>query len=349
MSAERTDPTTLRQPVRDADTPAGDACKPGRGGDNTGRAWLRYGVGMAVVAVVAAVLGSDAYLLTLVTSAVLFAGLASAWNILGGFGGQFSLGHAVFFGVGAYSVALLQTRVGVSPWVGMAVGVAAASVLAVLLAWPIFRLRGPFFAIATLALTAVALALANFFTFTGGPRGVSIPFTESLFIERGPYLWLMFGYLAVVVAVAQVIARGRLGYSLFAVRDDEEAAKASGINPLTVKTVALLISAALTAVGGALFTMYIGFINPPSVFSIAEVSVRIPLLALLGGLGTLSGPVIGALVFQMAADYLRGEYSDVAPGAHLIILGVFLVLFALFFKNGIRGALVQLWRRYVRR
>lgn len=342
---------TVEQSVRDAG--AGAAVGLWRtsspGGDSAARAWVKYGVGIAAVVVIARAIGSDPYLLTLITSAVLFAGLASAWNILGGFGGQFSLGHAVYFGIGAYSVALLQTRLDTSPWLGMAVGVAAASVLASLLAWPIFRLRGPFFAIATLALTAVALALANFLSFTGGPQGVSIPFTESLFAERGPYLWIMLAYLAVVVAIAQAIARGRLGYSLFAVRDDEDAARASGISPLAVKTVALLISAALTAVGGALFTIYIGFVDPPSVFSIAEISVRIPLLALLGGLGRLSGPVIGALVFQMAADYLRGEYSDVAPGAHLIILGVLLVLFALFFKGGIVGAATDLWRRLVRR
>ena len=312
---------------------------------NAVRAWGGYACGMAAVGGLAAVVSSNAYWTTLVTGALLFAGLASAWNIIGGIGGQFSFGHAVFFGIGAYVVALLQTDLGWSPWLGMVVAAVAASVVAVLLAWPLFRLRGPFFAIATLAVSAVALSLANYFTFTGGPQGISVPFQDSLFVEPAAYLWLMFGYCAAVVAIAQVVVRSALGYRLLAVRDDDAAARASGIDPLAVKTAGLVLSAALTAVGGGLFTSYVGFIDPASVFSLSEVSVRLPLLALLGGIGTLSGPVIGALVVQPGADYLRGEFGTVAPGLHLVVLGALLIVFALFFKRGVHGAVTSVLAR----
>lgn len=326
--------------------PAGGATTEG---ESARRAWGKYVLGMAVVGLIAAVAGQDAYWATLFTGALLFAGLASAWNILGGFGGQFSFGHAAFFGIGAYGVALPQVRLGWAPWPGLAVGAALAGLLAAAIAWPIFRLRGPFFAIATLAISAVVLSLANYLAFTGGSRGVTIPFEEVLFVEPASYLAMMFCYCAVVVAAALAVLRSRLGYRLRAVRDDDEAARAVGINPLAVKTAALVLSAMLTAVGGGLFTMYVGFIDPASVFNLAEISVRLPLLALLGGIGTVSGPVIGALIVQPGADYLRGEFGAVAPGLHLVMLGTLLILFALFFKRGVRGAIDTFWRRCGRR
>jgi branched-chain amino acid transport system permease protein len=332
-------------PTTDVESPDGGPAVPSAGSrpahPGALRTWGRYFVGMAAIGCLAAVVSSDAYWTTLVTGALLFAGLASAWNIIGGIGGQFSFGHAVFFGIGAYVVALLQTRLGWSPWLGLAGAAVAAAAVAALLAWPLFRLRGPFFAIATLAVSAVALSLANYFSFTGGPQGISLPFQDSLFVEPAAYLWLMFGYCAAVVAIAQVVLRSALGYRLLAVRDDDAAARASGIDPLAVKTTGLVLSAALTAIGGGLFTSYVGFIDPASVFSLSEISVRLPLLALLGGIGTVSGPVIGALIVQPGADYLRGEFGTVAPGLHLVVLGALLIVFALFFKRGVHGAVTS--------
>jgi branched-chain amino acid transport system permease protein len=339
-------PAAPDRPAGSAPDPAVDATP---AAESARRAWGMYALGMAAVGLLAVVAGQDAYWATLLTGALLFAGLASAWNIIGGFGGQFSFGHAAFFGVGAYSVALPQVRLGWSPWPGLLLGAVLAAVLAAAIAWPIFRLRGPFFAIATLAISAVVLSLGNYLAFTGGSRGVTIPFQDALFVEPAAYLLMMFLYCAGVVAVALAVLRSPLGYRLRAVRDDDEAARAVGINPLAVKTTGLVLSAALTAVGGGLFTTYVGFIDPASVFNLAEISVRLPLLALLGGIGTVSGPVIGALIVQPGADYLRGEFGAVAPGLHMVILGALLIVFALYFKRGVRGAVDALWRRRGRR
>lgn len=312
----------------------------------SGRAvWGRYLLGMCCLALVTALFSQDAYWLGLITLGLLFAGLASAWNIIGGFGGQFSLGHGVFFAVGAYAVALLQTRFGWSPWLGIAVGVALTMLIALLLSWPVFRLHGPFFAIGTLALNEVALALANYFEWTGGPHGVRIPFTDAAVTDQAVWPWIMFGYAAAVIAVTLFLTRTRLGYYLVAVRDGEIAASAAGANPLAVKTLGLLLSAALTAIGGGLFATYIGFIDPHSVLAIADVGARIPLLALIGGLGTVTGPVIGALLIQPAEMYLRGELSWAPPGFSLIALGLLFVLAARFFKQGIWGAASKAWKK----
>jgi len=312
---------------------------------SAGRAWSGYIAGFLALAAVVGAVSYDEYWLSLAISAMLFAGLASAWNIIGGFGGQFSLAHSVFFGVGAYSVALLQTRQGWSPWAALVVGAVLAAVVAALLALPLFRLRGPFFAIGTLALSEVALALATYFEWTGGSRGVLIPFNEQPVSD--PRIWaaLTFGFLACCVGVSLVVARGRLGYYLVAVRDDHDAASAAGANPLVVKTIALAISAALTGVGGGIFVMYLGFLDPPSFLSAVQVGAAIPLLALIGGIGTVVGPVLGGLVLQPAETYLKGEMAGLHPGVSEAIVGLLLILAALFFRGGIWGKVVWLYRK----
>ena len=312
---------------------------------SAGRAWLAYAVGMLALAAVVAAISYDEYWLSLAISGMLFAGLATAWNIIGGFGGQFSLAHSVFFGVGAYSVALLQTRQGWSPWVALIVGAVLAAVVACLLALPLFRLRGPFFAIGTLALSEVALALATYFDWTGGSRGVLIPYNQQPVSDPRVWAILTFGFLAFCVAVSLLVARGRLGYYLVAVRDDHDAASAAGADPLIVKTTALTISAALTGVGGGIFVMYLGFLDPPSFLSAVEIGAFVPLLALIGGIGTVVGPVLGGLFLQPAETYLKGELAGLHAGVSEAIVGLLLILAALFFREGIWGKVVAGYRR----
>jgi branched-chain amino acid transport system permease protein len=308
-------------------------------------AWVKFGVGFALIALLIVAISGDEYWLGLLTMGLLFAGLASAWNIIGGFGGQFSLGHGVFFAVGAYAVALLQVERGWSPWLALVVGAVLAAGVALVLAWPVFRLRGHFLAIGTLALSQVALALANHFGWTGGPQGVRIPFNESAIADQSTWPWVMFVFLVATAAIVLIISRSRLGYYLIAVRENEDAADAAGADPLRVKLVGLVISAALTGVGGGLFAMYVAFVDPTSVLSIADVGARFPLLALIGGLGTIAGPIIGALIVQPGEMYLRGELSDAAPGISLIIVGALFVLGARFFPRGIWGAVITATRR----
>ena len=306
--------------------------------------------GMAGLAGLAA---GDPFTLNMLSTTFLFAGLATAWNVIGGIGGQFSLGHSVFFAVGAYTTANLYLRLGVPPWIGVLPGAALAAGTAVLVSWPVFRLRGPFFAIATMALTEVALALANYAEWaTGGTRGMSIPFrlglSNMIFRDRMSYALLMGGFAALCLLVALAVTRSRLGYQLKAVRDTEGAAQASGINPLRTKLAGMAISAALTGVGGGLFLMSTRVADPATLLSLFDFGVKFALIALIGGLGTVYGPLLGALLVVPLEGWLRAEFGGLAPGANVIVLSIVLILASLFLKRGIVGALqagYDRWRR----
>lgn len=324
----------------------------GRGGaatKSTRAVWLGYAAGMgALVLLLLAVLG-DAYWMNILIVTLLFAGLASSWNIIGGFGGQLSLGHGVFFAIGAYTVGITYDRYGWSPWVAMLVAIPIAMAVAALTSWPTFRLRGPFFAMATLALNQVVLVLASYFnSVTGGVQGITLPFRPSLrdlaFVERWKYAVLMLVFVAVTVAVATVVSRSRLGYALRAVREDDEAAAVVGFNVFAVKMQGMLISAALTCLGGSLFAVFVRYIDPHSVLNLPEVGVRIVLIALLGGIGTLLGPVLGALLFIPAITLLQGQLSEAPPGLNLVAVGFLLVLIPIALRRGIVGTMAALVR-----
>ena len=310
---------------------------------------LTYLAGMAVALLPMLLLLQDPYWLNIVTFTYLMAGLAGSWNIISGFGGQFSLAHGVFFGIGAYCTARLYVLFGISPWITLVPAALLAASVAALISWPTFRLRGPFFVIATMAFNQVAFVLANYFpSVTGGPQGVLIPFRAGfwnmIFRERWKYAVLMFGFLAIVTLVAVLLKRRRLGYYLVAVREDEDAAAASGINVLSVKLQGMALSAALTSCGGTLFAMYLRYIDPPSVFSLLDVGLKFALLTLIGGIGTVSGPLLGAALVMPLASYLQASLGGAWPGAHLVVLGAAMVLAARFSKRGIAGLLDALLR-----
>jgi branched-chain amino acid transport system permease protein len=297
--------------------------------------------------------GGDRVALNMLAYTFLFAGLATAWNIIGGYGGQFSLAHGVFFATGAYLAANLYLHFGVSPWLSMLPAAVLCAAVATAISWPTFRLRGPFFAIATLAFNEVAFVLANYAEpLTGGPRGLIIPFRPSfanmIFRDRLSYALLMLGFLALCLVASLWVWRSRLGYALQAVRDNEEAARASGIDVLRTKLVGMAISAALTGLGGVLFLMHVRVIDPPTLLTLPEIGVKFALISLIGGVGTLYGPLLGAALIMPLENWLRTELSGVVPGGHLIALGAILVLAALFLKRGIMGAILDglaAWRR----
>jgi branched-chain amino acid transport system permease protein len=308
------------------------------------------GLLLALVPLVLAV--QDRFWLNILVYTYLFAGLAVAWNILAGFGGQFSLAHGVFFAVGAYLTAQLYLVWGVSPWLGLIPGAALCALVGPLIFWPTFRLKGSFFAIATLAFNEVAFVLANYLeTLTGGPRGLQIPFRAGLgnmiFAHPLSYAILMFVFMAICVGIAVWIRRSRLGYYLLAVREDEDAARASGIDVAATKLRGTAVSAALTAIGGSLFAMYVRTIDPPTLFSLTDVGFKFALLALIGGIGTVIGPVLGAFLIIPVESWLRAELGGGLPGMHLAILGILMLLAALFMRRGLTGvieAVLLRWR-----
>lgn len=306
------------------------------------KAWLKYLGGMALALAPLAVFSQDPHWLNIIAFTYLMGGLAAAWNIIGGFGGQFSLGHGVFFAIGAYGTAILVIRFGFSPWLVMLPVAVLAAGVAMLISWPTFRLRGPFFAIATLAFNEVAFVLANHMeSLTGGPRGLMIPFkagfANMIFRDRWQYALLMFVFVALVIGISVALRRSRLGYYLLAVREDEDAARAAGIDVLSVKLRGMALSAGLTAIGGTLFTMYLRFIDPPTLFTLQEVGVKFALLSLIGGIGTIAGPLLGAVLIIPFENWLRGAFADALPGVSLAILGGLMVLAALFMKRGVVG------------
>jgi branched-chain amino acid transport system permease protein len=308
-------------------------------------------IALAVVLAPLPMLWGNNYALNILTTVYLMAGLASAWNIIGGFGGQFSLAHGVFFAAGAYTSAQFYLKYGISPWITGPIAAILVGGAAALIAWPTFRLRGPFFAIATMALNEVAFVFANYSDkLTGGARGLLIPFKASfdhlIFVERWKYCVLMFGFLALTVAVATLVRNSRLGYYLLAVREDDDCARASGVNVTAVKLWGMAISATLTSLGGTLFAMYIRFLDPPTLLSLPDVGVKFALLSLIGGIGTIWGPMLGAFLIIPAENWIRASLGGF-PGAHLVILGLLLMLAALFLKRGLVGA-VSTFRQHLR-
>ena len=293
---------------------------------------------------------NDPYWANILAYAYLFAALACAWNIIGGFGGQFSLGHGVFFAIGAYSVARLYLDLGMTPWLAVFPAAALATLVALLISWPTFRLRGPFFAIATMAINEACFALANYTDhLTGGPRGILIPFRAGfwnmIFIERWKYALLTFGFMSIVVLVTALLRRSRLGHYLLAVREDEDSARSAGVDVLRVKLLGMALSAALTGIGGGIFAMYVRVLDPPTLFALPDIGVKFALISLIGGIGTIMGPVVGALLIVPVENFLRGTLGGAIPGGHLIVLGIILVCAALFLKRGIVGAFTGAVRR----
>jgi branched-chain amino acid transport system permease protein len=295
-------------------------------------------------------LSGDNFSLNILATTFLFAGLASAWNLIGGYGGQFSLGHSVFFAVGAWTTADLYLKLGITPWLGLIPAALLATAVASLISWPVFRLRGPFFAIATMASTEVALALGNYFTsVTGGTRGLSVPFrlgaANMIFRDRLSGVALMLAFATLCLLVVLAVTRSRLGYYLQAVRDNEQAAKASGIDVTRTKLAGMAISAALTGIGGGLFMMSVRVADPAALLSLFDFGIKFALIALIGGLGTVYGPVLGALLVIPLENWLRATLGGMAPGLSVAVLGAVLILAALFLKQGLVGALKQVARR----
>lgn len=273
----------------------------------------------------------------------LFAGIALAWNIAGGYVGLISFGHAAFFGLGAYASTILLLNYGTSPWIGVWLGGLLAAAFGAGLAIICARLKGPFFILSTLASAEVLRILAlNWSDLTGGPEGLSIPpiasFMSMVFASKLSYAVLMLIYLLVIYSITKMIEASRYGYYMFAVRDDEDAARAAGINPLRIRAGAMAISGFFTGVGGSLFAQYFLYLDPTHLLS-AELSFQFALLPAIGGLGTAIGPVLGAFLITPLSELLRSSLGNAASGLHLAIYGGTLVVVMLYFPGGLAGAL----------
>lgn len=273
---------------------------------------------------------------------LLFAFMGQAWNVLGGYGGQFSFGHALFFGTGAYAAVLSQTLLGTDPWLGPVFGAAAGGTAAAFAGFLSFRygLRGSYFALVTLAFAEVFRILANAAEFTGGGVGAFIPLSPGWRRFQPDYAGFYYIALALVaasIAIVRRIENSRLGAQLTAVRENEAAAAALGVDPFAVKMKAIVISGAMTGVGGTLYAQAYLYVDPGIAFGPA-VSVEILLVPIVGGLGTLFGPLLGSGILHAASEFARRAMGD-APGVHLVFYGVLLVVMMRFMPDGLMGRL----------
>ncbi len=274
--------------------------------------------------------------------------LGQAWNILGGFGGQFSFGHAVFFGTGAYAMSVLQVKLGVDAWVALPCAIALGALVGTGLGALSFRygLKGSYFALVTLAFAEVFRILANTFEFTGAGVGLQLPLKESAaalqFATKTGYLYTILVFVTISLLIAWWLKHSRYGAWLTAVRDNEDSAAALGVNAFRVKLIAISISGALMGAGGAFYVQMYRYIDPHIAYGSA-ISVEALLAAIIGGMGTIFGPLLGAVVLHVLSEVTR-NYIDNAPGVSLIIYGALLVLIIMFMPRGIAG-LFDRWKR----
>jgi branched-chain amino acid transport system permease protein len=289
------------------------------------------------------------YWTRILTGVCMWAGLALAWNIIGGYAGYISFGHAAFFGIGAYATALLmQPERHWSFFLTLPVGAAAAAVVAAVVGWPTLKLRGAYFAIATWAMAEALLQLATVVDFTGGSSGLTIPvFASSAFFY---YAMLLAAVLSYAISYL-LLERSRFGYKVKAARDDEATARSMGIDTTRVKIQAFVLSAVIPAVFGGINAYWITFINPRSVLG-AEVTDQMVVMALVGGLGHAWGPALGAAALYGVNRQFLAWFGDTT--SYIAMVGVLVALVVLFLPDGLvslspRARRMRLVRRLIPR
>jgi branched-chain amino acid transport system permease protein len=300
---------------------------------------------LALLLVLPAFLGS--YAITLFIFIFFYAFLGQAWNIVGGYAGQLSAGHAAFVGVGAYTAAVLSMRAGLTPWIGMLVGGALAAVLGAVIGYLGFRfgLRGFYFVLLTVAFAeicrivvlnteALGGALGLYITFTGDPR-------QFQFQDNRVYYYVALALMLVATGIVAWIERHRFGAYLAAIREDETASEALGVDTFRCKMLAMVISSFLTGVGGTFYAFYLFSLQPNAVFGI-PLSVEIIIRPIVGGAGTLAGPILGSFILSPLAEVSRAYLQAAGwSGAHLIVYGALLIAVVLFMPEGAYPYLVR--------
>jgi branched-chain amino acid transport system permease protein len=310
--------------------------------------------GLASILIVSALLALVPFItasnvvLNFLVMAFLIALAGQGWNILGGYGGQYSFGHAAFFGTGAYVTAILQVRYGVNAWIGFALSVAAGALVGAIIGALSFRsgLRGSYFALVTLAFAEVLRILASVAPITGAGVGTLIKLDlrpEAFqFQSRAPFYWIILALVFISLILARAIEQSRFGAYLVAIRENEDAAKALGVDTVLVKLAAMTVSAAITASAGGFYAQYFLFVDSGIAYG-PWISVEALLAPIIGGVGTVFGPLLGALVVKTLGELTKLVAGD-APGLDLVIYGSVLIIVVAFAPRGIAGLFDSLRR-----
>jgi branched-chain amino acid transport system permease protein len=272
---------------------------------------------------------------------VMWSVIGMSWNLLSGYCGQVSFGHAAFFGIGAYTAGLIYAKLGLSAWWGLAATIPVVGLAALVIGYICLRLRGPFFALATIAVGVILRVVAENLTgFTGGDLGIMI--RERTWVEKTWYYYIILALAAGTFWFVERVVASRLGYYFVAIREDQDAAESLGIDTTLYKTVALVLSAVLAGFAGAFYMNYMGYIDPKVVFALHDISVMAIMVVMVGGVATRWGPAVGAVIMILLAELIRTIPQIGA--AHHTVFGVLLIVVIIFLPNGVVGDAAKLRR-----
>ena len=306
---------------------------------------------LAAIVIVLPLVVTNSFAVDIFIRILLFSFIGVAWNLMGGYAKQLSLGHAAYFGLGAYTSTILQVDFGISPWIGMVAGGVVAMLASLPIGWLCFRLRGPYFTIATIA-TAQALMLIflKFRDLAWGAEGTTIPNLGNAplmmqFEAKAAYYYVALGLLVLGLVITYRIENSWMGYYLVAIGEDEDAAEAIGVNAPRIKRDIYLISAFLTALAGTFYTQYIYLIDLATAFNF-NISIEAALVAIVGGIGTLWGPVIGTLLLETTSALLQSWLGSSIGGVQLTVYSLILIAVILWRPTGLIGVIADGWRHY---
>ncbi|MGD9817108.1 MAG: branched-chain amino acid ABC transporter permease [Desulfomonilaceae bacterium] len=311
-------------------------------------AWLAFLALLVAVPFIPAI-AANSFRLHVLILILLFASMSQAWNIIGGYCGQVSFGHSVFFGIGAYGAGMAVVTYGMAPWPGIVVGMILASVVAVIISYPCFKLSGHYFAIATFAIVEIFNRAFLVWDWVGGALGLDYPIIKE---GLGNLMWhqskVGYYYIALVIFViifgmVRWLEGHRFGYYMRAVREGQETAESLGVNSTAVKLIAMALSAAMAALCGAFFVQYNLRVDPPMVMSL-DMSMKFVLITILGGAGTLVGPLLGASVLIPLQEYSRAIWGGLGGGVDLIIFGILIILMVVKQPDGLIGIIQDVSR-----
>jgi branched-chain amino acid transport system permease protein len=276
-----------------------------------------------------------------------FATLGAAWNIMGGYAGMLSFGQVAFFGIGAYTSSYLYVSHGVNPWLGLVAGGVAAAITAVAIGWPCSKLRGHYFAIASIAFAEIVRIHFNNWKLVGAAEGLTIPMSASGLVHfqfhgsKAPYYYVALGMLAAALAVSWWVSRSRMGYYFRAIKESHDLAMVLGISFVRYRLWAIAIAAFLSAAAGTFYAQYVLYLDPESVL-ILPISVQVVLVAMLGGAGSVLGPVLGALVLVPLSELTRAKLGERGNGVDMMIYGALIWLISVYQPKGLWGLLERL-------